>query len=74
MREFLVLVFDIPREKAYLRVKIWRKLQKFGAELRYGSHWTLPFNKENLANMKQICKEIRKSGGKAEVIKGEKVE
>ena len=72
--KILMLVFDLPREKAYPRVKVWRKLKKMGAKLEFDSHWVLPHSKRNLIELKRICKEIRKSGGKAEVIKGEKVE
>ncbi|MDI6807150.1 MAG: hypothetical protein QMD14_05090 [Candidatus Aenigmarchaeota archaeon] len=73
MKKILILVFDIPRENAYLRVKTWRKLKELGAELKYGSHWVLFYTKENLIRLEKICEEIRKFGGKAEVIKGEKI-
>lgn len=71
--KFLMLVFDLPKRDGYGRIKIWRKLRKIGAKFKYGSHWVLPFNKKNLIELKEICKEIRKLNGKAEVIKGEKV-
>jgi Na+-translocating ferredoxin:NAD+ oxidoreductase RnfG subunit len=73
MKKFLILVFDIPRKKAYLRVKVWRELTRVGAKLLYRSHWTLPYNGKNLIEMKKICEKIKKFGGKAEVIKGEKI-
>ena len=73
MKKFLILVFDIPREKAYLRVRVWRKLQMLKAKLEYGSHWILPYSRKNLIELKRICEEIRKFGGKAEVIRSEKI-
>jgi hypothetical protein len=73
MKKFLILVFDIPREKAYLRVRVWRKLQMLKAKLEYGSHWILPYSKKNETALKEICEEIEKFGGRAEVIRGEKI-
>jgi hypothetical protein len=69
----VVLAFDIPRTKGYLRVKIWRELQKIGAENRLGSHWIIPFSQKNLADIKNIANEIKNSGGNAEIIIGKKV-
>ena len=48
-------------------------LQRIGAKLKYRSHWILPYDKRKLADMKRVCKEIRRFGGKAEIIKGEKI-
>jgi len=44
-----------------------------GAELRLGSYWALPFSIKNLVDIKNIAKEIKNSGGDAEIIIGEKV-
>jgi len=73
MRKIIVLSFDIPRNKSTLRVNIWRQLKLMGAELRLGSYWTLPFSIKNLVDIKNIAKEIKNSGGDAEIIIGEKV-
>ena len=66
--KILALVFDIPKEKNTLRVRTWRKLQKKGAELKFRSLWLLPNNKRNLFDFKAIRNDIRKNGGKAEVL------
>jgi hypothetical protein len=73
MKKVIVLSFDIPRDKASFRVKIWRELQKIGAEQRLGSHWILPLSRANLIYMKAIAKKIKEFGGNVEVIIGEEV-
>lgn len=73
MEGIIVLSFDIPLNKASFRVKIWRELRKLGAENRMRSHWVLPFSKRNLKDLKNIAEEIKKNGGKAEIMVGEKV-
>ena len=73
MKQSLILAFDLKEENWTMRKRIYRQLQNIGAKLIYTSHWVLPFSKENLVNMKQICNDVRSYGGKAEVIKGEKV-
>ncbi|MEM5773345.1 MAG: hypothetical protein QXL86_03960 [Candidatus Aenigmatarchaeota archaeon] len=73
MKKILILAFDLKGDNWTNRKKIYRLLQQMGAELIYKSHWILPYNKKNLSDMKWVCNEIRKCGGKAEVIKGEKV-
>jgi hypothetical protein len=67
----IILCFDIPVQKNALRIRIWRWLQKVGAEQKMRSYWTLPFSEKNLADFKSICKEIVQNGGAAEVIVGE---
>jgi hypothetical protein len=73
MTKKIILSFDIPLNKSSLRVKIWRELKKIGAEQELGSHWVLPFNQQNLENMKFVAKEILNSGGNVRLIVGEKV-
>jgi len=67
----IILCFDIPVKKNTLRVRIWRHLQKLGAELKMSSYWTLSFSDRNLTDIKSICKDIKENGGKAEIIVGE---
>jgi hypothetical protein len=71
MIRVIALSFDLPRNKPSLRVKVWRELQKIGAERRSGSYWTLPFSERNLADFKSIYKEIIQNDGRAEIIVGE---
>ncbi len=73
MRKIIILSFDIPVEKASLRVKIWRTLQKLGAKQELWSHWVVPFNQQNLTDMKNIAKDIVAYGGEVKLIVGEEV-
>lgn len=73
MTKVIILSFDIPAGRTSLRVKIWRKLQKIGAEQELWSHWAIPFNQRNLIDMKMIAKDIINSGGNAKLIVGEEV-
>ena len=73
MKQLLVLAFDLKGESWAIRKRVWRELQQIGAELKYKSHWVLPYSKRNLVDMEWVCNDIRKYGGKAEIIKGEKV-
>ena len=73
MKHIVILAFDLKGNSWKIRKKINRSLHDIGANLIYTSHWILPYNKRNLADMKWMCGEIKKYGGKAEVIKGEKV-
>lgn len=73
MKKILILSFDIPREKGTLRKRIWRKLIKHDVESKHDSYWCLPLSKSNLKLFTTLSDEIIKYGGKAEVIKGEKI-
>lgn len=73
MSKMIILSFDIPAEKASLRVKIWRKLQKLGANQELWSHWAVPFNQKNLLDMRNIAKDIVAYGGEVKLIVGEEV-
>ena len=67
-QQVLGLVFDIPKEKNALRVRTWRELQRIEAELKFRSLWLLPNDKRNLSDLKVIRNDIRKNGGKSEVL------
>ena len=73
MKKFLILSFDIPKEKGALRKRIWRELTKNGAENKYDSYWILSLSRSSLKLFTTLRSEILKNGGKAEVIKGEKI-
>lgn len=73
MKKLLILAFDLKGRNWKIRKRVWRELTQVGAKLLYRSHWVLSYNRKNLVELKRICEEIRKFGGKAEVIKGEKV-
>ncbi len=73
VKQLIILAFDLKGGNWKIRKRVYRTLRYLGAELIYTSHWALPYNKGNLEDMKLVCNEIRNYGGKAEVIKGEKI-
>lgn len=73
MKKLLILTFGLKGKNWKIRKRVWRELTQVGAKLLYRSHWILPYNRKNLSEFKRICEDIRKFGGKAEVIRGEKV-
>ena len=64
---WLLLIHQLPAQPAYLRVKIWRRLQGIGAiPLKNGVH-VLPMNEETQEDFEWLLREIRKGGGEAVV-------
>lgn len=67
-QKLLALVFDIPTKKNALRVRTWRELQRIGAGLKFRSLWVLENTSRNLSDFKSLRADIRRCGGKAEVL------
>ncbi len=44
MREWLLLLYKVPREPTSRRVMVWRKLRRLGAMLLHDAAWVLPAN------------------------------
>src|SRR5438874_3372672 len=64
---WLLLIHQLPAQPAYLRVKIWRRLQGIGAiRLKNGVH-VLPMKEETQEDFEWLLREIRKGGGEAVV-------
>ena len=59
-----VIVFDIPRNLAVERVRMHRELRKIGAKNIQHSLW----RHKNLKSLIKIGIEIRKLGGRAEIL------
>jgi CRISPR-associated endonuclease Cas2 len=59
-----ILIFDIPRERRYLRVKVNRALHKLGATKLQHSVWEA----DRLSHLAPIAGEIRREGGRAIII------
>jgi hypothetical protein len=64
---WLLLIHQIPTSPPYLRVKIWRKLQKIGAVAVKGSVYALPRSDESVEDFHWIAREIMESKGDASV-------
>lgn len=67
----LILCYDIPHEANALRVYTWRRLKNLKAQLKLTSLWALPNTKQNLNELRNLCKRIRVKGGRAEVLLAE---
>ncbi len=60
---WLLLIHQLPAKPAYLRVKIWRRLQALGAVALKGSVYALPHTDETQEDLQWLLKEIAEGGG-----------
>lgn len=70
---WLLLIHQLPREPAYLRVKIGRRLASVGAIALKGSVYVLPARDETAEDFAWIRKEILEGGGEATVVEADLV-
>src|SRR5258708_10119133 len=64
---WLLLIHQIPPKPDYLRVKIWRRMQRIGAVAVKNSVYLLPKNEETLEDFQWILREIVEGGGDASI-------
>ena len=64
---WLLLSHQLPAKPAYLRVKIWRRLQGIGAIAVKNAVHVLPMNEETQEDFEWLLREIREGGGEAVV-------
>src|SRR5262245_26104479 len=62
---WLLLIHQLPPKPAYLRVKIWRRLQALGAVPIKNSVYALPNTDEAREDFEWVLREIRDQGGDA---------
>src|SRR5206468_8811420 len=62
---WLLLIHQLPAKPAYLRVKVWRRLQALGAVPVKNSVYALPANDQSQEDFEWILKEISDGGGEA---------
>src|SRR5262245_2032580 len=62
---WLLLIHQLPAKPAYLRVKIWRRLQELGAIAVKNAVHALPMNDESQEDFEWLLREIVKGGGEA---------
>src|SRR5215471_14389300 len=62
---WLLLIHQLPAKPAYLRVKIWRRLQDLGAVAVKNAVHALPMNEETQEDFEWLLREIVKGGGEA---------
>jgi len=64
---WLMLMYQLPSQPAYLRTKIWRRLQALGAVAVRASAYVLPMGDEAREDFHWLVEEIVKGGGEAAV-------
>jgi len=62
---WLMLVHQLPPKPAYLRVKVWRRLQGLGAVSVKNSVYALPASAEAQEDFEWLLREIQEGGGEA---------
>jgi len=60
---WLLLIPQLPPKPAYLRVKIWRRLQRLGAISVKNSVYVLPAGEQALEDFQWLLREIEQGGG-----------
>ena len=64
-QRWLLLLHQLPAKPAYLRVKVWRRLQSIGAIAVKNAVYALPANEQTQEDFDWVLKEIREAGGEA---------
>src|SRR6476660_74167 len=67
VHSWLLLIHQLPAKPAYLRVKIWRRLQDLGAIAVKNAVHALPMNEETQEDFEWLLREIVEGGGEAVV-------
>jgi hypothetical protein len=61
--DWLLLLHQLPAKPAYLRVKVWRRMQGLGAVAIRNGVYALPANAETREDFTWLLREIREGGG-----------
>jgi hypothetical protein len=64
-REWVLLVYKIPREPTSSRAQVWRKLKRLGALLLHDAVWVLPATPWTREQFQWLTVEIGELGGEA---------
>ena len=62
---WLLLLHQIPAKPDYLRVKIWRRMQRIGAVAVKNAAWALPASADAMEDFQRLIREIEADGGDA---------
>src|SRR5262247_3001694 len=71
---WLMLIHQVPNSPAYLRVKMWRRLQKIGAVAIKNAVYVLPRSDQSSEDFHWVAREILEAGGYASVCEATFVE
>ena len=64
---WLLLIHQLPPKPAYLRVKVWRRLQGLGAVAIKNSVYVMPRTDPAAEDFQWVAREIAKAGGEAAI-------
>src|SRR3954471_2012034 len=64
---WLLLIHHLPPKPAYLRVKVWRRLQGLGAVSVKNSVYVLPTSEQAREDFQWLLREIERGGGEGMV-------
>ncbi len=65
VHSWLLLIHQLPAKPAYLRVKVWRRLQGIGAIAVKNAVHALPMNEGTQEDFEWLLREIVEGGGEA---------
>lgn len=71
---WLLLLHQLPPRPAYLRVKVWRRLQRLGAVALKNAAYVLPASEEALEDLQWVAQEVAREGGEASVLEARLLE
>src|ERR1700758_3797122 len=71
---WLFLLFNLPAKHASERVKVWRRLKKFGAVQLKTSTYVLPDEPAHYERFQWLAKEIDDGGGEATLVRVKDIE
>jgi hypothetical protein len=64
-RQWVLLVYKVPREPTSSRAYVWRKLKRLGAQLVHDAVWVLPATAWTREQFQWLSVEISELGGEA---------
>jgi hypothetical protein len=71
---WLLLIYQLPPQPAYLRVKVWRRLQGLGAISVKNSVYVLPASEQALEDFQWLLREIDEGGGEGMICQAQLVD
>jgi hypothetical protein len=71
---WLLLLHQLPRKPDYLRVKVWRRLQRLGAVAIKNAVYALPRSEERNEDLQWVMREIVAGGGEATLVEANLVQ
>lgn len=63
--DWFLLIHQLPAKPAYLRVKVWRRLQAIGAASVKNAVYAMPASEKSAADVAEVVREIAAGGGEA---------